>query len=48
MILFIDACVRTNSRTRRLADALLSKLGDEVERAVLNEQKNVRYAIRTM
>ena len=28
--------------------ANLFGLGDEVERAVLNELKNVRYAIRTM
>ena len=26
MILFIDACVRKNSRTRRIAEALLNKL----------------------
>lgn len=31
MILFIDACVRQNSRTRRLANALLSALGGEAE-----------------
>ena len=32
MILLINACVRSNSRTRKLADALLSKLeGDVVE-----------------
>ncbi len=29
MILFIDACVRKNSRTRRIAEALLNKLHDE-------------------
>ena len=30
MILFIDACVRENSRTKRIAEALLTKLPDEV------------------
>lgn len=30
MILFINACVRTESRTRRLAERLLAGLGDEV------------------
>ncbi len=30
MILFINACVRTESRTKRLADRLLAGLGDEV------------------
>ena len=29
MILFIDVCVRKNSRTRRIAEALLNKLHDE-------------------
>ena len=31
MILFIDACVRAQSRTKRLAKALLAKLDGEVE-----------------
>ncbi len=31
MILFINACVRTESRTKRLADALLSHLSGEVQ-----------------
>ena len=31
MILFINACVRGESRTKRLADALLSRMGDGVE-----------------
>lgn len=30
MILFVDACVREDSRTKRLAEALLSKLDEEV------------------
>ncbi|MCR5789145.1 MAG: NAD(P)H-dependent oxidoreductase [Lachnospiraceae bacterium] len=30
MILYIDACARENSRTRRLAEALLTRLQDEV------------------
>ena len=30
MILFLNACVRTESRTKRLADALLALLGGEV------------------
>ena len=30
MLLFINACVRNDSRTKRLADALLSKMTDEV------------------
>ena len=29
MILFVDACVRTHSRTKRLAEALLAKLNEE-------------------
>ncbi|MBQ8090030.1 MAG: NAD(P)H-dependent oxidoreductase, partial [Pyramidobacter sp.] len=40
MILFIDACVRQNSRTRRLANALLSALGGEAEQLRL---VNVRF-----
>jgi len=34
MTLFIDACVRKESRTRRLAQHLLERLGDTVETAV--------------
>jgi len=37
MILFIDACVRRNSRTRKLADALLSSLDGEVEQVRLEK-----------
>ena len=29
-LLFINGCVRDNSRTRVLADYLISKLGDEI------------------
>ena len=31
MILFVNSCVRTDSRTRRLAEALLNRLGDCTE-----------------
>lgn len=37
MILFIDACVRAESRTRRLAEKYLSKLDGEVETVRLDE-----------
>ena len=30
MVLFINACVRSRSRTKRLADALIQKIGDPV------------------
>ena len=40
MILFIDASVRQDSRTRRLANALLSALDGEVEQVRL---ENVRF-----
>ena len=36
-ILFINACVRKESRTRRLAEALLHKLGKPFEEVRLNE-----------
>lgn len=39
MILFIDACVRKESRTRELANHLLSKLKDDVTHIALNEIK---------
>ncbi len=39
MILFVDACVRTESRTRRLAEYLLKKLDGEVCPLVLAEQE---------
>ena len=38
MILFIDACVREQSRTRRLAEHLLMKLREPVTRLKLSEQ----------
>ena len=31
MILFVNACVREQSRTKKLADRLLRRLGDEAE-----------------
>ena len=37
MILFVDACVREDSRTKRLAEALLEKLNDEVSHVSLDE-----------
>ena len=37
MVLFIDACVRDDSRTRKLSEALLSKLGGEVKRVPLKD-----------
>jgi len=37
MILFINACVRKASRTKRLADALLKKLGDTVQEVDLSK-----------
>ena len=37
MILFVDACVRKNSRTKRLAEALLEKLGENVARVSLED-----------
>ena len=30
MLLYINACVKSDSRTKRLADALLSKMNDEI------------------
>ena len=38
MVLLIDACVRTDSRTRRLAGAVLAKLGDDVETVELYKE----------
>lgn len=37
-ILFINACVRKNSRTKRLADALLSKLAGDVKEINLEKE----------
>lgn len=37
MILFINACVRTGSRTKFLADTLLSKLGEDVTEVTLSD-----------
>ncbi len=36
MIYFLNACVREESRTKRLADELLKRLDDEVEEVVLS------------
>ena len=38
MILFVNSCVRTDSRTRRLADALLNRLGDYSEVRLEDEE----------
>ena len=37
MILYINACVRENSRTKRLADRLMSKFDDEIREVRLEE-----------
>ena len=37
MILFVNVCVRTDSRTKRLADCLLSRLGGSVTERRLSE-----------
>ena len=37
MVLFVNACVREESRTKRLADYLLEKLGEPVEEVKLSE-----------
>lgn len=37
MVLFINACVRNQSRTRKLADSVLSKLEGEVQEIRLHE-----------
>ncbi len=39
MILFINACVRDDSRTKKLATALLQKFQDEVQEVKLEEVK---------
>ncbi len=39
MILFINACIRKESRTKRLAEALLEKLGGECEELDLSKDK---------
>lgn len=36
-VLFINACVRKGSRTRRLADRILAKLNQPVEEVILHE-----------
>ena len=42
MILFVNACVRANSRTKKIADALLVKLGEKVEEVRL---ENVNFPV---
>lgn len=37
MLLFVNACVRKESRTKKVADALLKKLGGEVHELCLSE-----------
>lgn len=37
MILYINACVRKESRTKQLADYLISKLNDQVEEIKLED-----------
>ena len=39
MILFVDACVRDDSRTKRLADEVLSRLSGEVKTVKLTDVK---------
>ena len=39
MILFIDCCVRNDSRTKRLAEAFLKLLGGDIERIRLEDVK---------
>ncbi|MDY2627007.1 MAG: NAD(P)H-dependent oxidoreductase [Lachnospiraceae bacterium] len=39
MILYINSCVRDESRTNRIAQALLQKLGEEYEEIKLYEEK---------
>ena len=36
MILFVNACVRNNSRTKRIAESLLNKLKDSIEEVRLD------------
>lgn len=47
-ILFIDACVRPNSRTRELAQVVLEKLDGQVEHISLYEQQLPPLDLRTM
>lgn len=37
MVLYVNACVREESRTKRLADNLLEKMGEPVEEVKLSE-----------
>jgi FMN-dependent NADH-azoreductase len=38
-ILYINACIRQGSRTKRLADYLVKKIGGDVKEIVLSEEK---------
>lgn len=38
-VLYINSCIRKNSRTKILADYLLKKIGGEIKEIVLNEEK---------
>lgn len=48
MILFINACVRKESRTKRLADCLLKKLNDEVKEINLEKEKILPLDSKTL
>lgn len=39
MILYINACVREDSRTKKLSEALLEKLGGDIKRVNIGEMK---------
>jgi len=46
--LFINACVRPNSRTKQLADCVLSKLNDEVVEIKLAEENILPLDLKTL
>ena len=48
MTLFVDGCMRPNSRTRELAEAVLKKLGGEVVRLSLAEEGVVGLTPETL
>ena len=43
MILYIDVCVSDDSRTRRLVEALLRRLGEDIVRVNIGEMNLLRY-----
>ena len=47
-ILFVDACLRPNSRTRKLAQAVLEKLSGDLERIALYEANLPPRDLQTM